>query len=39
MNNDFKVTQRSGDGRQHVSDVRVGEKLTRIEIIGEVVGV
>ena len=40
MNNDykisdFKVTQRSGDGRQHVSDVRVGELTTRIEIIGE----
>lgn len=31
MNNDFKVTQRSGDGRQHVSDVRVGEnKLGQI---------
>lgn len=31
MNNDFKVTQRSGDDRPHVSDVRVGEnKLGQI---------
>ena len=34
MNNDFKVTQRSGDGRQHVSDVRVDEKLTEVVVGG-----
>ena len=26
MNNDFKVTQRSGDDRPHVTDVKLGEE-------------
>ena len=31
MNNDFKVIQRSGDGRQHVTDIKIGEnKLGQI---------
>jgi hypothetical protein len=31
MNNDFKVTQRSGDGIQHVTDIKIGEnKLGQI---------
>lgn len=31
MNNDFKVTQRSGDDRPHVTDIKIGEnKLGQI---------